>query len=85
MSGEKAERLLSYGTRVGARMARRLSRVEDMYASRPTGIDFENFFDELDRCGHQWGAEECNCPACEQLRPQITALIQQALQGQTNG
>lgn len=84
MAGEYSERLLTRANRVAARMAKRLDYTKDVFAVHeifgPDGsINFDVFFKQADECGHQYGAERCDCSLCEQLRPQLTRLMQQAM------
>lgn len=95
MAGEYSARVVTRANRAVARMQKRLSVVADEFAIHdvygPNGaIDFEKFFREADRCGHQYGSAMCTCTLCEQLRPKLIAAIQQTMtpqpeQGAANG
>lgn len=79
--------MLSLSSRVSARMARRLARVDDMFAATPMneepgGVNLDDLFLELDSCGHQWGESYCTCPACERLRGELKPLISSIFQTQ---
>jgi hypothetical protein len=82
---DRSDRMRQYASRVGARMARRLDRVQDAFgAPKDLKIDFDSFFSELDECGHQYGSDWCGCAKCEELRQVLPELIRTAVaeQGQ---
>ena len=84
MAGEYSERVLTRAQRVVARMQARLSVVSDEFLTHDiytsTGdIDFEKFFKEADKCGHEYGSAMCTCTLCQQLLRKLIPTIQQAL------
>lgn len=87
MSGEYAERIMVRAAMLSARMAKRLSYIEDLFVKYPIigrdgVVNFEEFFKAADECGHVYGADNCTCALCEQLRTQIKPIIQRVMASQ---
>ena len=86
MAGERSERLASLAIQAGARFARRLMLVQDLYASEPTRdaniLSLEEVMEEFDKHGHFPPDEGCESPTCVKARNWVLEAIQMMQQPQ---